>query len=444
MAKEYIWIPIDEEQEERSLRLFLKDTLYAVFTIRPAVGSVKWYASLPLPEGCRIETEGFPYEIKDTPAPRVGENRPLLHFTPPFGWINDPNGLIFHNGSYHLYYQYNPVGTDWGNMSWGHAVSRDLVHWEDRDPVLFPDGSGAAFSGCALPMEDHIRFFYTRAGEKLVQEIAESEDGEALIRKGVFLPHEVAQNRDPNVFPYGDGYLMSLFLDEHTFGIYRSNDSLRWQKLQEIDLPPLFECPAFFPLTAEDGKEKWIFWGAGGDYYVGRLEDGRFVPEQEVQKAYLDYGEHFLYAAQLVAGVTDRTLMMTWMWLPKEGSYTGGMALPTELSLDMIGGKYSLSFAPAREITNRRVSCEVLPDAPYEVCLTLNEDAYLELGALRIEGRTVTVGDKIRRIPEEAEELRLVVDCRCAEGFMKGTYLALPLSDSDELTVRGDYAFFVL
>ncbi len=127
--------------------------------------------------------------------------RPRLHFTSPFGWINDPNGLIFHDGKYHLFYQHNPADTCWNNMHWGHAVSSDLFHWQHLEEALFPDEFGTMWSGSALHKQgkDGFYVFYTVAGDPFCQHIAYTKDGLRLQKQGEILPHIVETNRDPKV-----------------------------------------------------------------------------------------------------------------------------------------------------------------------------------------------------------------------------------------------------
>ncbi|MCD7956760.1 MAG: glycoside hydrolase family 32 protein [Lachnospiraceae bacterium] len=243
--------------------------------------------------------------------------RPLLHFTAECGWINDPNGLVYHDGVYHLFFQYNPTDIEWGNMSWGHAVSTDLLHFYQADTALWPDENGTMFSGCGLVnqkrllnlSEDALIFFYTAAGglnpwsrkfvscveragddesgmrtetphtenraeadrensEKgetshteiyFTQRIAVSEDGGRILRK---LPQEAvgvlgSESRDPQVFWHADSdaYVMALWIQGEEIGILRSQDLQNWEMSDRFTLPGAFECPNLFWLPAKDATK---------------------------------------------------------------------------------------------------------------------------------------------------------------------------------------------
>ena len=203
-----------------------------------------------------IRNEDVPETEEKSLRATQGEafRRPSIHFTPQTGWMNDPNGLVYAEGVYHLYFQHNPFDVQWENMSWGHAVSRDLLHWEQKDDVLFPDETGTMFSGSGivndrkmlgLP-EDALVFFYTAAGninkwsagKQFTQRIAYSTDGgETLhkIDKGV-LPTVCKENRDPKVFWHekSGAYIMTLWLEENDFGIFRSTDLLKGEQTDRL------------------------------------------------------------------------------------------------------------------------------------------------------------------------------------------------------------------
>lgn len=295
---------------------------------------------------------------QEASRPAAQPQRPFLHLAPESGWMNDPNGLIYDNGWYHCYYQYHPFGTEWGPMYWGHAKSRDLLHWEDRDIALTPDETGTMFSGCAFRDaenrsgygKDALLFYYTAAGgnnpwsleEPFTQRLAVSLDkGETLKKKGCVLGHIAGENRDPMVFWHepSKAYCMALYLEENTFALFRSSDLIHFEETQCLELPGAWECPALFPLPVEkeDGTvgvgEKWVFWSADGYYFVGSFDGYSFLPESPRREAYLN---KIPYAAQLFAGLPEpyRAIQMTWLRLKNRGeNRTGMMALPAKLSL---------------------------------------------------------------------------------------------------------------
>lgn len=277
--------------------------------------------------------------------------RPALHYTAGRGWINDPNGLVYHNGIYHLYYQYNPVNTEWENMSWGHAAGNDLLHWNEQDAVMFPDEYGTVFSGCGLVNErgllglpkDALLFFYTAAGggnewsrgKPFIQRLSYSLDGgKTLIRHHSRQLDSMADgNRDPKVFWHEESqaYIMVLYMTGNTFALFRSADLINWEKSQLLTLEAAWECPDLFPLSADDGTVHWVFWSADGFYFLGDFDGRSFTLNGRRRMA---YGTRIPYAAQTYSGISGRTVSVAWLRTRHEGRlYTGAMALPRELSL---------------------------------------------------------------------------------------------------------------
>lgn len=212
--------------------------------------------------------------------------RPQFHFTAKSGWLNDPNGLAYFKGEYHLFFQHNPFGTQWGNMTWGHAVSKDLVHWRQLDNALSPDELGTMFSGSAVVAEfaqsdisiatgpgsdrsarSALVCFYTAAGgtndaskgRPFTQCLAYSHDGRTFSKYpgNPVIPHIEAENRDPKVIWHGPTkrWVMALYLNESRFALYGSADLVTWSRLSNIELPGASECPDLFPLALDGDKE---------------------------------------------------------------------------------------------------------------------------------------------------------------------------------------------
>src|SRR5579862_8521931 len=211
-------------------------------------------------------------------------SRPQFHFTAKRGWLNDPNGLVYFNGQYHLFFQHNPFEPEWGNMTWGHAVSKDLVRWTQLDDAIEPDKLGTIFSGSAVIDEQNtsglgangqapLVCIYTAAGgtnkasigKPYTQCLAYSLDGVTFTKYpgNPVLPHQIVNNRDPKVIWYAPTkqWLMALYLDGHTYGFFGSPDLKSWSKLSEIEVANAAECPDFFelPLDGNGGQKKWVF-----------------------------------------------------------------------------------------------------------------------------------------------------------------------------------------
>ncbi len=293
--------------------------------------------------------------------------KPSLHFTPSYGWMNDPNGLVYHDGIYELYYQHNPRGIDWNCMTWGHARGTDLLHWEDLGDVLEPDENGLMFSGCAIRNDrgllglpkDALLFFYTAAGHSSRESkgkpytirLAYSTDGgKTLIKKdgiceaGEIMETLAAENRDPKVFWHEESgaYILVLWIENNDFGIWRSEDLEQFTMTQRVTLESGYECPDLFrlPVTStkeggrETGEEKWVFWTAHGYYYVGSFDGYEFHQEQERRCASQMGPDVVLpYAAQTFSG-PEKVLSVSWLRTKCVGGRTTGMmSIPKEFSL---------------------------------------------------------------------------------------------------------------
>ena len=235
--------------------------------------------------------------------------RPQFHFTARDGWLNDPNGLVYFAGEYHLFFQHNPKASTWGSMTWGHAVSTDLVHWQQMPNAIEPDALGTIFSGSAVVDWENTAGFkvwsepalvamYTAAGgsspesegQPFTQCLAYSNDrGRTWVKYAgnPVLPHIVGENRDPKVIWYAPEqvWVMALFLDGHNFALFTSPDLKEWERIQTLAIPGSSECPDFFPLPldGEASKLKWVFTAANGKYLVGDFDGHKFAPQQEVR-----------------------------------------------------------------------------------------------------------------------------------------------------------------
>ena len=290
--------------------------------------------------------------------------RPQVHFTAKNGWINDPNGLIYIDGTYHLFYQYNPAEPNWDNMHWGHAESKDLIHWEEKMTSLFPDERGDMFSGCAILDENNligkndddkkaVLLFYTTTNP-FCQNISYSADNFKTIHRyegNPIIPHIEASNRDPKVV-YCDElacYIMILYLDEDVYCIFKSDDLINWVEIQKIHLVGDNECPDIFPLYDSNGNRKWVIIGACDKYLVGNFEAGKFTAGQSVLS--LHYGTSG-YAGQSFSNLPNgRIVRMVWdRWNLPTFNFKGQMGIPMEMSLSKYDGTYYLQAYPVEEI----------------------------------------------------------------------------------------------
>jgi sucrose-6-phosphate hydrolase SacC (GH32 family) len=296
--------------------------------------------------------------------------RPQFHFTARKNWLNDPNGLVYYQGEYHLFFQHNPRGRQWGNMTWGHAVGPDLVHWEQLPDALEPDALGTMFSGSAVVDRDNTGGFargsektlaalYTAAGKPFTQCLATSTDrGRTWVKydKNPVVAHIVGENRDPKVIWHAPTarWVMALYKDKNDFCFLTSPDLKTWTHLQDLTVPGCAECPDFFALALDGDptRVKWVWTAANGHYLVGDFDGKRFTPQGGALPS--DRGKNF-YAAQTYSDLPERDgrrVQIAWM---SGGRYPAmpfnqQMSFPCELKLKTFPEGPRLCRTPVREI----------------------------------------------------------------------------------------------
>ncbi len=293
--------------------------------------------------------------------------RGQFHFSPRRGWNNDPNGLVFFNGEYHLFFQHNPYGWAWGNMHWGHAVSKDLVHWEELGDKLLPDEMGPMFSGSAVvdwknasgfgkegraPMV----LFYTAAGNPAVQCVAYSTDGRTFTKYSgnPVLKQITAGNRDPKVIWHEptDQWVMVLYVElagVHTIHFFTSPNLKDWTFASKTD--GFFECPDFFELAVDGdaSRKKWVLMGASSEYRVGLFDGAKFISESPKVTGHRGKG---FYAAQSFSDAPDgRRLLIGWFQTETKGMpFNQSMTIPLELGLTQTDDGPRMTYAPVPEL----------------------------------------------------------------------------------------------
>lgn len=388
-----------------------------------------------------------------------GSLRPLYHFTAPTGWLNDPNGLVFWKGEYHLFYQHNPTGTEWGNMHWGHAVSRDLVRWSHLPVALAPDSNGACFSGSAAMDLEGATGLQTGSEPVMVAPYTGEGHGQCLAWSNdrgrtwsrwpgnPVLP--LWPDRDPRLFWYAPErkWVIALYVEtgsrlgQKSIAIYESKDLKEWTYCSET--PGFYECPDLFPLRVKGARDvRWVLHGADGRYLVGLFDGHRFTAQSDLRP--MDQGANF-YAAQTWNGVPTsdgRRIQIAWM---AGGQYPGQpfnqqMSFPCTLELlpDETGA--AVARWPVREIRSlyqrryTRRAIRLKPSAGLHVVTgeALDVTARLRsLGAASVtmntlgtpitvdfHARQVAVGDK-RAAMRSAEDvtLRVLIDRTSIELF---------------------------
>ena len=293
------------------------------------------------------------------------------HFEPQKGWINDPNGLIQYGGKYHAFFQHNPYSAHWDTMHWGHAVSEDLLHWQELPIALFPDqpyeNAGGCYSGSAVEKDGKLYLFYTSVSHEMkqTQSVAVSEDGVNFTKYAGnpviphYPPEGSAEFRDPKVTFLLGSYYMVCGSGKDKVGkvlLYRSDDLLAWDYVgvlyENAEYGPVMECPDFFAL---DGKFVLMFSRMGmlthsTIFITGDFDGKTFTPEQTHMP---EIGPHF-YAPQTFEDAAGRRVLIGWMssWgrePDEDAEYAGALTIPRAVTLQ--GGKlYTYPVAEAAHL----------------------------------------------------------------------------------------------
>lgn len=471
-----LYVPIKKGKDEESIRFYVKkdteENLLYEFQIPVDVKeqdfyTVDYYARINV-ENIKGETliiegnvsDAFLSAIKNAPKEDISvTDRPEIHFTADNGWINDPNGLVYDKGIYHLYFQYNPFDIRWNNMSWGHAVSRDLLHWQQLDTVLYPDENGTIFSGSGIRNEhkmldlpeDALIFFYTAAGENFTQKIAYSTDGGKTLTKidQPCLETVCKENRDPKVFWHEDSkaYIMVLWLEEIDFGIFRSADLKNWVMSDRISLKDAWECPDLVHVSCETGEKKWAFLCADGYYFWGDFDGYHFLTDGVRHDSYFNKN---LYAAQTYSGITDRTIFIPWLRFENCGEdYTGVMGIPRELSCINYQGETYLRQLPVKEWFKHLEIVQKLSDdcQTYQIDLKLENEDVFEWSFI-VEGVSVIYDRKTGNLKIEndlyqvirgAKKFSFLIDHDILEIFVEDGILNGAFKLSNEKSMRNRF-----
>ena len=310
--------------------------------------------------------------------------RPTYHFSPLYGWMNDPNGMVYKNGEYHLFYQHNPYGSKWGNMHWGHAISKDLINWEHRPDAITPDALGTIFSGSAVVDTDNTAGFgagaivaiYTQNSDRQVQSIAYSTDNGRSFTKyenNPVLTSDVRDFRDPKVFWYEGTkrWIMVLAVGQE-MQIFSSSNLKDWTFESRFGEGQgahggVWECPDLFELPVDGTNEKkWVllcnlnpggpFGGSATQYFIGSFNGKEFVNESPSKTKWMDWGKDHYATVTWSDAPDNRRIAIAWMsnWqyandVPTS-QYRSPNSVPRDLSLFTVDGETYLQSAPSPEL----------------------------------------------------------------------------------------------
>lgn len=423
----YVLLPVEEKAENANIRIIgMENQCTRRPNVRLAVDNVDYYVPLEVKDGQLLDIifhgdrrttgnmKGFAcwkeMKFSDTFDTTNREKfRPAYHHTPQYGWMNDPNGMFYKDGEWHLYYQYNPYGSLWENMTWGHSVSKDLVHWEALPLAIEADALGTIFSGsCVVDKDNTAGFgknaviaFYTSAGEAQTQSMAYSTDGGRTFNKygkNPVVTFNAPDFRDPKVFWY-DGtnrWIMMLAVGQE-MQIWSSANLKDWQKESSFGSEygnhgGVWECPDLLKI-----EDKWVlicninpggpFGGSATQYFVGDFDGHKFTCESmpKVTK-WLDYGKDHYATVSFSNAPDGRTVVLAWMsnWqyanqVPTR-QFRSANSIARDLGLFKDGEETYVSVIPSKEtlamrgkkIKNPTDACEIVVDVKGSMELILS------------------------------------------------------------------------
>lgn len=406
--KKFLLLPVQENAPEGKVNIIVNNEfqLEQNINIRLAREKVDYYVPLDLSayqgKSVSVDVTGMPasslcwkeIKLSDTFDSSNRETyRPVYHHTPVYGWMNDPNGMFYKDGVFHLYFQYNPYGSMWGNMTWGHSTSTDLTHWTYEGTAIVPDAWGAIFSGsCVVDKDNTAGFgkgavvaFYTSAkstpwGDIQSQSMAYSLDnGKTFIKyeHNPILTSTERDFRDPKVFWYAPGkhWVMMLAVGQE-MQIYSSGNLKEWKKESSFGAMQgahggVWECPDLVEVAVEGSKEKkWVlicnlnpggpFGGSAAQYFVGSFDGKKFVNESPTQTKWLDWGKDNYATVTWSNAPAGRCIALGWMsnWQYANNvpttQYRSANTLARDLTLYRAGGELYLKSKPSPEIKKAR------------------------------------------------------------------------------------------
>ena len=448
----YLWLPIQESAPEGKLQVIVSNVAQMEQNVRFAREKVDYYVALDMQPW--LGANGLSVVIQNVPKgsvcfSKIKQNddkqymlipekyRPSYHHAPERGWMNDPNGLFFKDGVWHLYYQYNPYGSMWGNMHWAHSTSTDLVHWQQQPVALAPDAWGTMFSGsCVVDHnntagfgKDAIISMYTSSrptpfgGDVQAQCIAYSNDGGKTFTKYVGNPvitDEKKDFRDPHVFWNEEaGFWNMILAAGQEMQIYSSANLKDWKYESSFgheygNHGGVWECPDLMKMKVRGTeKEKWMlicninpggpFGGSAAQYFIGQFDGHKFTCEDEPSETkWMDYGKDHYATITFDNAPDGRRCAIAWMsnWqyanqVPTM-QYRSANSIVRDLGLFEYKGETYCSVLPAKEMTAARGAKVGAPTEACEIVVDIKGDAQITLRNAK--------GEKVVMTYDDAEE----------------------------------------
>ena len=424
VKSQFLLLPVQEKEENANIQVIVDNVQRQTLNVKLAVDKVDYYVPLDIKRwgaksvllditfhGDRRATGAIKdfacwKEMKQTDRFDTANKerfRPAYHHTPVYGWMNDPNGMFYKDGVYHLFYQFNPYGSQWENMTWGHSTSRDLIHWEAQPIALEPDVLGSIFSGsCVVDKNNTSGFgqgavvaFYTSAGHAQTQSMAVSTDQGKTFKKWAdnpILVSDVPDFRDPKAFWNPEIQKWNLILAAgQEMRIYSSPDLKKWTYESSFGKgygchDGVWECPDLMKLQVRGtDKQKWMlicninpggsFGGSATQYFVGDFDGHRFTCDQ-TDTRWMDYGKDHYATVTFDNAPDGRRIALAWMsnWQYANQvptwQFRSANSVPRDLGLFEYQGKTYCSVTPSKELLAARgkvvkkptETCEIVVD----------------------------------------------------------------------------------
>lgn len=400
-SDKYILLPVEEDENNAHIRVIKDNQVVKEFNCKLAINKTDYSVPLDISEYggdvlLDIQFTGDKRSIglikdfacwKDIKLSNVFDTknrekfRPIYHHTPAYGWMNDPNGMFYKDGVWHLYYQYNPYGSQWENMTWAHSTSTDLMHWENQGEVIQPDALGTIFSGNSVVDKENtagfgkdvVIAFYTSAGIAQTQSIAYSTDNGMSFEKyanNPIITSDVPDFRDPKVFWNDDLNQWNLILASgQQMNIYSSKNLKDWKYESCFgeeygNHGGVWECPDLLKIG-----DKWVlicninpggpFGGSATQYFVGTFDGHKFTCESKAEVTkWMDYGKDHYATVSFSNAPNGRIVVLPWMsnWqyanqVPTQ-QFRSANGLPRDVSLYNYNGEEYVSVKPSPEVLN--------------------------------------------------------------------------------------------